>query len=118
MIPPPQPTNPVVRTYMGWQEYFTQFHNCVEPNWGSNAPRLIVEESSDRTSQSFQTLPQSEIKVELSGNEANVEEAEADLEGAGPHEEQPEPDLGQSIDAWPEADQALDNMFTPHLAKD
>lgn len=103
---------------MGWQEYFTKFHNRVEPNWGNNAPWLIIEESSDGTSQSFQTPPQSEIKVELSGNEVDVETVEAEPEEAGPHEEQLMADLGQSIDAWPKMDQALDDMFAPCLAKE
>ena len=35
VTPPPRPANLVERTYMGWQEYFTKFHNCVEPNWGN-----------------------------------------------------------------------------------
>ena len=118
VTPPPRPANLVERTYMGWQEYFTKFHNRVEPNWGNNAPWLIIEESSDRTSQSFQTPPQSEIKVESSGNEADVETVEAEPEEAGPHEEQPTADLGQSIDAWPEMDQALDDMFAPRLAEE
>ena len=38
ITPPPQPANPVERTYLGWQEHFTKFHNRVEPNWGNNAP--------------------------------------------------------------------------------
>ena len=118
ITPPPRPANLVERTYMGWQEYFTKFHNRIEPNWGNNAPWLIIEESSDGTSQSFQTPPQSEIKVELSGNEADVETVEAEPEEAGPHEEQLTADLGQSIDAWPEMDQALDDMFAPRLAKE
>ena len=82
---------------MGWQEYFNNFHNRVQPNWGANAPRLTIEEPSEGTSQSFRTLPQGEIEVESSGNEAYTEVAEAEPEEASLHEEQPEADLGQSI---------------------
>ena len=47
-----------------------------------------------------------------------MEVAEAELEEASPHEEQLEADLGQSIDAWPEVDQLLEDMFTPRLPKE
>ena len=47
-----------------------------------------------------------------------MEVVEAEPEEAGLHEEQPEVDLGQSIDAWPEADQLLDNMFAPCLPEE
>ena len=117
-MPPPQPTNPVERTYLGWQEYFAEFHNCIEPNWGSNALWPIVEESSDGTSQLFQTPLKSKIKVESSGNEADMEIVEAEPEEASPHEEQLEAELGQSIDAWSEMDQALNDMFAPCLPED
>ena len=56
--------------------------------------------------------------MESSGNEVDVETAEAEPEEAGLHKEQPTVDLGQSIDAWPEMDQALDNMFAPRLAEE
>ena len=114
IMPPPWPTNLVERTYMDWQEYFAEFHNRIEPNWGDNPlPQLIVEESSNGTSQLFWTPPQSEIKVELSGNEVDIEEAEAEPGRAQPDEAQPAGDLGQSIDAWPSLDQALDEIFAP-----
>ena len=94
---------------MGWQEYFAKFHNCVEPNWGNNPLlQLIIKELSDRMSQSFWTPPQSEIEVELSRNEVDVEEVEAE-----PHEAEPAGHLGQLIDAWPSLDQALDKIIAP-----
>ena len=113
VMPPPWPANPVERTYMGWQEYFTEFHNRVELNWSSNAPQLIFEESSNRTSQLFWSPPQSEIEVELSRNEVDVEEVKAEPLEVNPDKEQPAGDLGQSIDAWPSLDQALDEIFAP-----
>ena len=118
ITPPPWPANPVERTYTGWQEYFNKFHNHAQLNWGKNPPWLIVEELSDGMSQSFQTPPQSEIEVELSRNEVDTEVAEAEPEEASTHKEQPEVDLGQLIDAWPEADQLLEDMFAPHLPED
>ena len=51
--------------------------------------------------------------MESSGNEADMEEVEAGPLEASPDEEQPAGDLGQSIDAWPSLDQALDKIFAP-----
>ena len=42
-----------------------------------------------------------------------MEEVEAGPLEAGLDKEQPAGDLGQSIDAWPLLDQALDKIFTP-----
>ena len=110
--------NLVERTYTGWQEYFNEFHNHAQPNWGLNPPQLTVEESSDETSQSFRTPLQSKVKVESNGNDVDMEVAEAEPEEASLHKEQPEADMGQSIDAWPEVDQLLEDMFTPCLPEE
>ena len=46
--------------------------------------------------------------MELSRNEVDVEEVEAE-----PHEAEPAGHLGQLIDAWPSLDQALDKIVAP-----
>ena len=56
--------------------------------------------------------------MESSGNGVDMEIVEAEPEEASPHEEQLEADLGQSIDAWSEMDQALNDMFAPCLPED
>ena len=48
----------------------------------------------------------------------STEVAEAEPEEASLHKEQPEADMGQSIDAWPEVDQLLEDMFTPCLPEE
>ena len=48
----------------------------------------------------------------------STEVGEAEPEEASLHEEQLEVDLGQSIDAWPEVDQLLEDMFAPRLPKE
>ena len=66
ITPPPHPENPVHQMYSDWHEFFTKFHNCIEPNWGKGSRNLIIKESSDRTPLLFQTPPKREIvKLEL-----------------------------------------------------
>lgn len=51
--------------------------------------------------------------MESSRNEVDVEEVKAEPLEVNPDKEQPAGDLGQSIDAWPSLDQALDEIFAP-----
>ena len=107
---PPRPDNLVLRTYMGWQEYFDNLHNQSNPNWGNNPMGPIVENLSPRESSDYWTPPDGEAEVETSGAEADTEEAVEDpLQDKlnSPVEETE----GYSIDPWPEVDQALEEVF-------
>ena len=50
---PPRPDNPVQRTYRGWQEYFNNLHNWLNPNWGNNPMGLIIENLEPGTSSDY-----------------------------------------------------------------
>ena len=100
---PPQPDNPVQRTYTGWQEYFDNLHNRSNPNWGNNPTGPIMENSEPGTSSDYLTPPEGEAEAKTSGVEANTEEAVEDLlqdELSSPVEETE----GYSVDPWPEVD--------------
>ena len=108
---PPQPSNLIQRTYMGWQEYFNDFHNWINPNWGNNPIGPIMEISSPGTSNDYLTPPEGEVEAEgdMSGAEADMEEAEDPLQEElnSPAKETE----GYSIDPWPEIDRAIDEAF-------
>ena len=75
---PPHPNNPVRRTYTGWQEYFNNLHNRVNPNWGNNPMGPLVENSEPGTSSDYLTPPEGEAEAETSGADADTEEAVED----------------------------------------
>ena len=108
---PPQPKNPIQRTYSDWQEYFDELHNRSNPNWGNNPMGPIVENSNPGTSDEYLTLPETGAQAE-----ANPSRAEADTEEvADPLQDElnspAEETEGYSIDPWPEVDQALEEAF-------
>ena len=89
--------------YLDWQEYFDDFHNIVNPNWGNNPTGPIVENSDPGTSLLFLTPPEGKIKAEgsTSGAEADMEEVEESLQDEPSPAEESE---GYSVDPWPEID--------------
>ena len=97
--------------YSDWQEYFDDFHNRINPNWGNNPVGPIVENSNPGTPQLFLTPPEGEIKAEgtSSGAEADMEEVEDPLQDElnSPAKETE----GYSVDPWPEIDQAIEEAF-------
>ena len=107
---PPQPENPVRQTYSDWQEYFNDFHNRVNPNWGNNPVGPIVENSSPGTPLLFLTPSEGEVKAEVSssGVEADTEEVEGLLQNETSPAKETE---GYSVDPWPEIDQAIEEAF-------
>ena len=100
---PPQPENPIRQTYSDWQEYFDDFHNRVNPNWGNNPTGPIVENSDPGTPLLFLTPPEGEIEAEgsTSGAEADTEEAEESPQDEPSPAKETE---GYSVDPWPEID--------------
>ena len=94
------------------QEYFDNFDNRINPNWGNNLVGPIVENLNPGTPLLFLTPPEGEIEAEgmSSGAEADMEEAEENLlqdELNSPAKETE----GYSIDPWPEIDQAIEEAF-------
>ena len=61
--------------YTGWQEYFDNLHNWLNPNWGSNPMGLIIENLNPGKSDEYLTQPEGEAEAETSGAEADTEEA-------------------------------------------
>ena len=96
--------------YLDWQEYFENFHNRVNPNWGNNPIGTIVENSNPGMPLLFLTPPEGKIKAEAetSGAEADMEEVEESLQDKLSPAEETE---GYSVDPWPEVDQVLDKVF-------
>ena len=107
---PPQPENLVRQTYSDWQEYFNDFHNRVNPNWGNNPVGPILENSSLGTPLLFLTPPEGEVEAEVSssGAEADTEEVEGLLQNEPSPAKETE---GYSVDPWPEIDQAIEEAF-------
>ena len=95
--------------YTGWQEYFDNLHNWLNPNWGSNPMGLIIENLNPGKSDEYLTQPEGEAEAETSGAEADTEEAEDPLQDKlnSPVEET----KGYSVDPWPKVDQALEEVF-------
>ena len=100
---PPQPENPIRQMYSDWQEYFDDFYNRVNPNWGNNPTGPIVENSDPGTPLLFLTPPEGKIEAEgsTSGAEADMEEVEESLQDEPSPAEETE---GYSVDPWPEID--------------
>ena len=107
---PPRPQNPIQRTYSDWQDYFDNFHNRVNPNWGNNPTGPIVENSNPGTPLLFLTPPEGEVEAEgsTSGAETDTEEVEVSLQDKPSPTKETE---GYSIDLWPEIDQAIEEAF-------
>ena len=97
--------------YSDWQDYFDNFHNRVNPNWGNNPTGPIVENSNPGTPLLFLTPTEGEVEAEdsTSGAEADTEE----VEGSPQNEPSPaEETEGYSIDTWPEINRAIEEAFS------